>query len=97
MLSVDTDGSGTIDYNEFLSATIEKEKLITKSNLELAFKKFDRDGSGKISKEEIEKIFYQSGVKDSKTFENMIREGDKNNDNEISMEEFKALMFKFFD
>jgi calcium-dependent protein kinase len=96
MGSVDTDKNGTIDYNEFLTATMDKEKLTSKINLELAFKSFDRDGSGKINLNEIKAIFNNSTVKDEKIFESMIKEADNNNDGEISFDEFKTLMIKFF-
>jgi len=94
--SIDADRSGTIDYNEFLAATIDKDKLTSKQNLEYAFKTFDRDGSGKINLNEIKCIFDNSGVKDDKIFEAILTDADDNNDGEISLEEFKALMLKFF-
>ena len=96
MQSVDTDRNGTIDYNEFLTATMDKEKLTSKSNLEYAFKSFDRDGSGKINLNEIKAIFNNSTVKDDNIFQKMIKEADDNNDGEISLDEFKTLMIKFF-
>ena len=96
MKSIDVDRNGTIDYNEFLSATIDKDKLTSKQNLEVAFKTFDRDGSGKINLNEIKCIFDNSSVKDDKIFESMLSEADDNNDGEISLEEFKILMLKFF-
>jgi len=96
MKSIDVDRSGSIDYNEFLAATIDKDKLTSKQNLEVAFKTFDRDGSGKISLSEIKCIFDNSKVKDDKIFESMLKEADDNDDGEISLEEFKTLMLKFF-
>lgn len=96
MQSVDTDRNGTIDYNEFLTATIDKEKLTSKNNLELAFKNFDKDGSGKINLNEIKAIFNNSTVKDDEVFQKIIKEADDNNDGEISLEEFKTIMLKFF-
>jgi len=96
MQSVDTDRNGTIDYNEFLTATIDKEKLTSKNNLELAFKNFDKDGSGKINMNEIKAIFNNSSVKDDDVFQKIIKEADDNNDGEISLEEFKTIMLKFF-
>ena len=35
MTEVDIDNSGTIDYNEFVLATINKQKLLNKRNLKL--------------------------------------------------------------
>jgi calcium-dependent protein kinase len=96
MKSCDLDGNGYIDYNEFLSATMNREKILNKQNLELAFKTFDRDGSGKISVEEIQHIFNNTDVSDKSIFENMVKELDQNGDGEISYDEFKDIMTKFF-
>lgn len=96
MKSVDSDRNGTIDYNEFLTATMDKDKLTSKTNLELAFKSFDKDGSGKINLKEIKLIFNNTAIKDDNVFQNMISEADNNHDGEISLEEFKALMVSFF-
>lgn len=42
---------------EFVLATINREKLMEKERLEMAFRMFDRDGSGTISTEEIKQLF----------------------------------------
>jgi calcium-dependent protein kinase len=96
MKSVDLDGNGSIDYNEFLTATINREKIMSQKNLELAFQAFDKDGSGKISTDEIMQIFNNTELKDKAVFDKMINEADENGDGEISYEEFKDLMTKFF-
>ena len=54
--SVDTDGSGYINYTEFLAATIEKSLYMNDEKLYHAFKMFDIDGSGKISKDELQEV-----------------------------------------
>ena len=54
--SIDTDNSGVIDYTEFIAASIDKNTYMQEAKLKDAFKLFDSDGSGKISKEEITKI-----------------------------------------
>jgi len=38
-------------------ATINKEKLLSKEKLELAFKMFDKDGSGSVSIVELKENF----------------------------------------
>lgn len=42
MESCDLDGNGTIDYNEFLAATLNRNKVLSKNNLEAAFAAFDK-------------------------------------------------------
>ena len=42
----DADKSGTIDYQEFITATMHMNKLEKEENLHEAFKHFDKDGSG---------------------------------------------------
>ena len=51
--SIDTDGSGKIDYTEFIAATMEKNIYMKEEKLFMAFKMFDIDGSGKISADEL--------------------------------------------
>lgn len=98
MKSMDLDGNGFIDYSEFLTATINRDKIMSKQNLDLAFKTFDKDGSGKISLDEIMQIFQSSSnkVDDKSLFESLIKEADQNGDGEISFDEFKNLMNSLF-
>ena len=51
--SIDTDNSGNIEYTEFISASIEKNIYLKE-----AFKLFDADGSGKISRAKIVKVLH---------------------------------------
>lgn len=43
---IDTDGSGKIDYTEFMASVIDHEIYHREEKLYQAFKKFDIDGSG---------------------------------------------------
>ena len=45
MESVDTDGSGSIEYSEFVIATVNRKKLLSNENLEHAFAMFDKVSS----------------------------------------------------
>ena len=53
MENVDSDGSGVIDYTEFIAATLDKRTYIQEDLCRGAFGVFDRNGDGKISKDEI--------------------------------------------
>lgn len=53
---IDLDGSGTIDYTEFVMATINEQNLITNERLLQAFKMFDKDNSGSLSYDEIKEV-----------------------------------------
>jgi len=96
METMDLDGNGVIDYNEFLTAAMNRKKVLSKQNLEATFKAFDADGSGKISVEEVSQIFIdQSNVEERSKFEKIMRDADVNGDGEISLDEFINLMNKF--
>jgi Ca2+-binding EF-hand superfamily protein len=43
--SVDADGSGFIDYSEFIMATMSEKKNISEEKLKQAFGTFDKDHS----------------------------------------------------
>ena len=95
--SIDLDGNGVIDYNEFLNCTMNRDKILCKKNLEYAFKAFDKDGNGSISIDEIMSIFKKtSNNVDKKVFEKMMKEADNDGDGAIEFEEFNSIMEKFF-
>ena len=41
--AVDIDGTGTIDYTEFVMATMNEKELISQKKLQGAFRLFDKD------------------------------------------------------
>jgi calcium-dependent protein kinase len=93
MNEVDMDQSGTIDYNEFVLAAMNRQKVLNKEKLEATFKMFDKDGNGKISADEIRTILGNSN--DKGALEAIVKEVDANGDGEISLVEFKEMMLKF--
>ena len=91
--NIDTDNNGYIGFEEFLIASINKEKILTEKNLKLAFDVFDRDKSGGISQNELKYILgeYNVNAKDN-LWQKMIHEIDLNQDGQISYEEFHKMM-----
>jgi len=92
--SIDTDQSGQINYTEFIAATMEKSVYLKEEKLWACFKMFDKDGSGKISAEELkEALGTDETYKHDMTYwEQMIKEADLNGDGEIDYNEFIKMM-----
>jgi calmodulin len=91
---VDEDGSGTIDFKEFLGLMARKMKETdTEEELIEAFKVFDRDGNGLISAHELRFVMTTAGEQlTDEEIEEMIREADEDNDGYINYEEFVRMM-----
>jgi len=89
MKAADTDGSGEIDYSEWIVATTDKTKLLTDDKLKVAFNVFDRDGGGSISSSEIKEVLGIGKNIDERVWAEIVREVDPNGDGEISFDEFK--------
>merc|ERR1719191_79028 len=53
MAALDADGSGKIDYTEFVAATMSKKMANSYDSIWQVFKQFDRDNSGSISKDDL--------------------------------------------
>jgi calcium-dependent protein kinase len=94
MKIADTDGSGEIDYSEWIVASIDKNKLLNDEKLQQCFSLFDKDGSGSISADEVKDVLGIGKNSDEKIWNDIILEVDDNGDGEISFEEFKLMMQK---
>ena len=55
---LDTNHDGKIDYGEFITAAVNRAKLLNSENLRIAFNLFDKDGNGSISKDELRAVFH---------------------------------------
>jgi len=91
---VDSDGSGVIDYTEFLAATLEKKSYDKEEVLWSAFRIFDTDGDGKITQAELKAVLASGDCDEvaAKSMQEIMDEVDKNKDGEISFEEFSEMM-----
>ena len=77
-LQADVDNSGTIDYKEFIAATLHLTKADKEDHLAAAFSYFDRDGSGFITQDELQRACEDFGIEDFH-LEEMIQEADQDN------------------
>lgn len=79
-LQADVDNSGTIDYGEFIAATLHLNKVEREDHLFAAFSYFDKDGSGYITQDELQQACEEFGIQDVH-LEELIREIDQDNVN----------------
>ena len=89
--AIDVDHNGKIDYSEFIAATLQKANYFKSDRLLEAFMNFDKDKSGKISKDELI-VALKAEKSQEKEIENFIKAVDKNKDGKIDYNEFLALM-----
>jgi calcium-dependent protein kinase len=93
--NLDMDNDGYIGYEEFVRGAVDKEYFIQPNVLKFAFRYFDKDGSGEITFNEIEELFYESVPDKNQVHEILsaiIKEVDVNNDQKISFDEFSYVM-----
>ena len=91
---VDADGSGAIDYSEFVVATMNEKNLLSNNKLQSAFKMFDKDGGGSISIDEIKQVLSFGQNLDEEVVKKIINQVDADGDGEISFDEFAQMMLK---
>merc|ERR1712166_788326 len=91
MKQVDSDGSGNIDYTEFIAATITSKQYAKREVMWAAFRTFDSDGDGMITKDELKVVLSDA---DDDVLSRMIAEVDLNGDGTIDFDEFCDMMTK---
>ena len=88
---LDGDNNGYIDYEEFLRATLDRSFFVNENVLNIAFKFFDKENTGYISKDKIMSYFIGTKMTEE-LFKNIFDEIDTNKDGKIDFQEFKAMM-----
>ena len=100
---IDLDGDGTINLNEYFvnmknsdSKNLIHRALVQRSKARKSFEKFDKDGSGYVTTDELLEVFEElmGGPVTIEQFENMMKECNKNSEGKINYEEFVVLMTK---
>jgi calcium-dependent protein kinase len=92
---LDSNGTATIDYSEFLAATLSYRAYSEESVLWGAFCIFDKDQSGEISRKEMAEVLKDDDVKDfvgGSSIDQIMAECDTSGDGNISFQEFKEMM-----
>jgi len=91
MKSIDFDGNGFIEYEEFIRVALPKEKLFTEKNLKIAFDMFDLDKNGTISLDEFKTILGINKINDKKVNEELLKEIPIKENEEMTFEQFKLI------
>lgn len=93
--NVDEDGSGEVDFDEFIA--MMRDRLLvsqdTEQDIRSAFNLLDRDQSGKIDKEEIVNVVCEFCNKlSADEVGELMAWSDINHDGELDFEEFAVIM-----
>ncbi|KAH7126119.1 complex of Cambr and Cam [Dactylonectria macrodidyma] len=91
---IDVDKNGSIDFNEFLTImAAKKENNDLQEDLLDAFKTFDKDGSGTISRDEIRQVMLSLGENlTDDDINEMLQVADKDGNGTIDYNEFVQIM-----
>eukprot|EP00612_Vaucheria_litorea_P002478 CAMPEP_0171459286 /NCGR_PEP_ID=MMETSP0945-20130129/4630_1 /TAXON_ID=109269 /ORGANISM="Vaucheria litorea, Strain CCMP2940" /LENGTH=149 /DNA_ID=CAMNT_0011985273 /DNA_START=27 /DNA_END=476 /DNA_ORIENTATION=- len=92
---VDSDGSGNIDFDEFLRmmAKSMNEERNADEEMLAAFQVFDRDGNGLISIDELKQVMIELDQQLTNTqLEELVKQADVNGDGQINYLEFAKMM-----
>uniref|UniRef100_A0A7S2I8K5 non-specific serine/threonine protein kinase n=1 Tax=Zooxanthella nutricula TaxID=1333877 RepID=A0A7S2I8K5_9DINO len=96
--SMGTDGNDTIEYTEFLALALDKRKVLKEDVVWEAFKVFDSDGSGTVTKKELCKILTGRTsdkirqVHGEKAIEAFLDSYDTSDDGVIDFDEFLQML-----
>lgn len=94
---VDVDKNGEIEFSEFVTATVSRDKLLQDEKLRQAFRVYDKDDSGSISCDEIKETLGVGKRISEAAWNEIVKEVDANGDGEVSFEEFKEMMRKLLE
>lgn len=95
--SVDLNGDGEIDFDEFLGLMALRRSDIDinpEESLKYAFDLFDADGSGYIDRNEVRQLMKKlAQTLTNEEIDAIMEEGDADGDGQISFPEFLDLMY----
>jgi calcium-dependent protein kinase len=88
----DVDQDGSIDYGEFIAATMNMNKIEKEENLFAAFSYFDKDKSGYITVDELQQACAEHNV-DEASIGDMIKEADQDNVRELTLNDVTLMQY----
>jgi centrin-1 len=90
----DKDGSGTINFDEFVSImTVKMGERDPKEEMIKAFRLFDEDETGKITFKNLKRVATELGENmTDEELQEMIDEADRDGDGEVSLDDFLRIM-----
>ena len=95
MRKIDTDGSGEIEFDEFIEfmKSLNREDELNEDALKEVFKLFDREEKGYLTPESVYHIFLDLGEKIKlEDITTILKENDIDGDGNLNFEDFKMLM-----
>ena len=93
---VDKNGSGNIDFDEFLAMmTVKMGERDSKEEMIKAFRLFDDDETGRITFKNLKRVAKDLGENmTDEELQEMIDEADREGSGEVSLEDFMRIMKK---
>lgn len=93
----DSNINGSIDFSEFIAATVDRRNLLQDAKLKVAFDMYCKDGCGFIRLDEIQVALGVGAKIEEGVWKQIIDEIDHGKDGKISLDEFKKMMLKLLD
>ncbi|MCL7023521.1 hypothetical protein MKW94_009091, partial [Papaver nudicaule] len=91
--TIETNGKGTLDYDEFLAVSLHLRRMANDEHLHKAFSYFDKNKNGYIELEELkEALMDDEAINCSDVANDILQEVDTDKDGRISYDEFAAMM-----
>lgn len=92
---IDYSKTGTIEFEEFIRACINKNELLTDENLKTTFQLFTKDETkDHLSPSEFKSLLGLNSKFSDSTWDQIIKTIDKDGNNQIEYDEFKEMMLE---
>jgi calcium-dependent protein kinase len=91
---VDVNGNGTIEYTEFLAATVDRSRCWEEGVCRHAFEVFDWDGDGRISRQDLARVLHNRRLSEAIGAESkvIVDALESNGDGSLTFMEFCQIL-----